>query len=135
MSGALRPLERADVNRHECVRVYGSFGHLDGVLQELPLLARLRTSPAHWPVLKVVDQPFGGRVTRKIVGVEMRSGRMTQTLEVMPGRRKVRVEVSWDDEVKSETTQLDVGSGRRLRLKAKLGSLGGLRKNLSLDWS
>ena len=85
--------------------------------------------------LKVVDQPFGGRVTRRIVGVEMRSGRVTQTLEVTPGRRKFRVEVSWEDEVKSETTQLDVGPGRRLRLKAKLGSLGGLRKNLSLDWS
>ena len=85
--------------------------------------------------LKVVDQPFGGRVTRRIVGVEMRTGRVRQTLEVMPGRRKVRVEVSWDDEVKSETSQLNLGPGRRLRLKAKLGSLGGLRKNLSLNWS
>ncbi len=85
--------------------------------------------------LKVVEQPFSGRVTRRIGVVEMRSGRVTQTLEVMPGRRKLRVEVSWDDEVKSETSQLDVRPGRRLRLKAKLGSLGGLRKNLSIDWS
>ena len=85
--------------------------------------------------LKVVDESFGGQITRKIVGLEMRKGSVSQTLEVQPGRRRIRVEVLWDDEVKSESTRVVFDPGRRLRLKAKLGSLGGLRKNLSLDWN
>jgi serine/threonine-protein kinase len=85
--------------------------------------------------LRVVDQPFGGRVTKKIVGLEMRKGRVTQTLEVTPGLRVVKVEVLWDDNIKSERSQTFFNPGRRLRLKARLGSFGGLRKDLSLEWN
>lgn len=85
--------------------------------------------------LLIVDQAFGGRVTRSVVGLEMRKGRLTRTLEVAPGRRDVRVQVSWDDNVKTEGSQTVFNPGRKLRLKAKLGSMGGLRKNLSLEWN
>ena len=85
--------------------------------------------------LKVVEEPFGGRITRKVVGVEMRKGRITETLEVTPGLRMVKVEVRWDDNVKTERSQTFFNPGGRLRLKAKLGSLGGLRKDLSLEWN
>jgi len=82
--------------------------------------------------LRVVEQPFGSRVTRKIVGIEMRKGQLTETLEVMPGLRNIRVEVRWDDNQKSERSQTFFNPGSRLRLKAKLG---GIRKNLSLEWN
>jgi hypothetical protein len=85
--------------------------------------------------LRVIDEPFGGRVTKKIVGVEMRKGRLTETLEVTPGLRIVKVEVLWDDNVKAERSQTFFNPGSRLRLKAKLGSMGGLRKDLSLEWN
>ena len=82
--------------------------------------------------LKVVEQPFGSRVTRKIVGIEMRKGLLTETLEITPGLRNIRVEVLWDDNRKSERSQTFFNPGSRLRLKAKLG---GIRKNLSLEWN
>lgn len=84
--------------------------------------------------LKVVDQPIDGRVTRKVAGLEIRKGRVLQTLEVTPGRRQVHVQVAWDDNIRDETSEIKFGPGQKLRLKAKLGGLGGLRKNLSLDW-
>jgi len=85
--------------------------------------------------LRVIDEPFGGRITKKIVGMEMRKGRLTETLEVMPGLRVVKVEVLWDDNIKTERSQTFFNPGSRLRLKAKLGSMGGLRKDLSLEWN
>lgn len=85
--------------------------------------------------LRVVDEAFDGRVTKKIVGLEMRKGRVTETLEVTPGLRVVKVEVLWDDNVKTERSQTFFNPGGRLRLKAKLGSMGGLRKDLSLEWN
>jgi serine/threonine protein kinase len=85
--------------------------------------------------LKVIEEPFGSKITRKIVGVEMRKGFLAETLEVTPGLRTVKVEVIWDDNDKTARSQTFFNAGSRLRLKAKLGSLGGLRKDLSLDWN
>jgi serine/threonine-protein kinase len=85
--------------------------------------------------LKVIDEPFGSRVTKKIVGVEMRKGFLAETLEVTPGLRTVKVEVAWEDNVKIARSQTFFNAGSRLRLKAKLGSMGGLRKDLSLEWN
>ncbi len=85
--------------------------------------------------LRVIDEPFGGRITKKIVGVEMRKGFLAETLEVTPGLRTVKVEVRWEDNVKTERSQTFFHPGSRLRLKAKLGSMGGLRKDLSLSWN
>ncbi len=85
--------------------------------------------------LLIVDEPFGGRLTRKVVGLEMRKGQMSRTLEIRPGRRSVRVQVSWDKNVKNKRSETDFRPGVRMRLKARLGSLGGLRKDLSLEWS
>ncbi len=85
--------------------------------------------------LRVIDEPFGGKITKKIVGVEMRKGFLAETLEVTPGLRMVKVEVLWEDKVKTERSQTFFNPGSRLRLKAKLGSMGGLRKDLSLEWN
>jgi hypothetical protein len=85
--------------------------------------------------LKVIDEPFGGRITKKIVGVEIRSGQLNALLEVIPGPRTVKVEVLWDDNLKRQQSQTFFSPGGRMRLKAKLGSMGGLRKDLSLEWN
>jgi hypothetical protein len=85
--------------------------------------------------LRVIDEPFGSKVTKKIVGLEMRKGFLAETLEVTPGLRTVKVEVIWEDNVKTQRSQTFFNPGSRLRLKAKLGSMGGLRKDLSLEWN
>ena len=73
-------------------------------------------------------------MTRDIGGIKFRKGRLSVPLEVAAGRREVRVQVAWDDNVKTETTLGRFKPGSVRLLKAKLGSLGGLRKDLSLDW-
>ena len=83
---------------------------------------------------RVIEESFGGRVTRKLGGLELRRGRLTDTLEVAPGRREVRVQVAWEDNVKTESAWATFKAGSSLRLKARLGSLGGIRKDLSLEW-
>ncbi|MGE0454433.1 MAG: serine/threonine-protein kinase [Vicinamibacteria bacterium] len=83
---------------------------------------------------RVVEETIGGRVTRDIAGLKFRKGRLSDTLEVIPGRRLVRVQVAWDDNVKSESLYATFKPGETSRLRARLGSLGGLKKDLSLDW-
>lgn len=82
----------------------------------------------------VVEESFGGRVTKEIAGIKLRKGGLSDALDVTPGRREVRVQVAWEDNTKTESTFANFKSGATYRLKAKLGSLGGLRKDLSLEW-
>jgi len=84
---------------------------------------------------KVIDQPISGRITRKILGIEFRRGRVARNLEISPGRRTIRLQVAWDDDVRTEEIEGAFNAGDRLNLRARLGSIGGLRKNLSLDWN
>ena len=82
----------------------------------------------------VIEEDFGGRVTRDIAGLKLRKGQLSDALEVAPGRREVKVQVSWEDNVKTESAWANFKPGSTLRLRAKLGSMGGLRKDLSLEW-
>ena len=83
----------------------------------------------------VMRQSFDGKIRRRILGIPIRGGRMTETFELAPGRHTLRVQVSWDDNVKTEETVASFRPGDRLLLRARLGSIAGLRKNLSLDWN
>jgi serine/threonine protein kinase len=83
---------------------------------------------------EVIEEEFGGRVTREIAGLKLRKGRLSEALEVKPGRRDVKFQVDWDDNTKTKTARSNFRPGVTYRLKAKLGSLGGLRKDLSLEW-
>ncbi len=81
----------------------------------------------------VVEEKIGGRVTRDIAGIKFHKGRHSDTLEVAPGRREVRVQVAWEDSVKTESSYANFESGGTFRLKAKLTTIA-LRKSLSLEW-
>jgi len=51
---------------------------------------------------------------------------------VKPGAHTFRVQVTWDDNNKTETIGGTFKAGSRRRLEVHVG---GLRKNLSLEWS
>ena len=59
---------------------------------------------------------------------------LTTELHVAPGRREVKVQVSWEDGVRTGSAWANFKAGATLRLKARLGSFGGIKKDLSLDW-
>jgi serine/threonine-protein kinase len=83
----------------------------------------------------VLEETLDSRVTRDVAGViKFRKGELSEALEVSSGRREVRVQVAWDDNVKTQSIYANFKPGSTRRLKAKLGSLGGLKKDLSLDW-
>jgi hypothetical protein len=79
----------------------------------------------------VVDEDFDGRLTRKILALELRQGVVQQQLAVVPGQHEVRVQVRWDDNVKSAriSGRFRPGASRRLAVQ-----VGRLRGNLSLAW-
>jgi serine/threonine protein kinase len=79
----------------------------------------------------VVDEDFDGRVTRKILGLTLRKGVVQQQLALSPGRHEVKVEVRWDDNVKSARTSGTFKPGATRRLQVQVGRIRG---NLSLDW-
>jgi serine/threonine-protein kinase len=79
----------------------------------------------------VVDENFDGRVTRKILGLTLRRGVVQQHLALSPGRHDVRVDVRWDDNVKSARTSGNFKPGATRRLQVQVGRIRG---NLSLDW-
>jgi hypothetical protein len=80
---------------------------------------------------KVVDQGIQGRKATGILGVAMREGRARRSLDVLPGRRRIVVEVLWDDERRSRTAVGTFKPGGTMRLSARLSRLG---KNLALEW-
>jgi Protein kinase domain len=82
----------------------------------------------------VMDEGLDGQVSREIAGFKFRKGRTSDTLELAPGRHVVRVEVEWEGSAKSQTIAGNFEAGKTRRLQARLGSLGGLRRNLSLEW-
>jgi len=79
----------------------------------------------------VVDEDFDGRVTRKILAIELYKGVVQQQLTLSPGPHEVRVQVRWDDNVKAAriSGRFRPGASRRLEVQ-----VGRLRGNLSLAW-
>ncbi|MFI5184757.1 MAG: protein kinase, partial [Vicinamibacteria bacterium] len=79
----------------------------------------------------VVEQEVDSRVIRDVGALKLRKGRLEKTLEVAAGVHEVRVQFSWDDNVKSERASATFKNGVTRRLEARIGRL---RKNLSLEW-
>ncbi|MEO8362571.1 MAG: protein kinase [Vicinamibacteria bacterium] len=81
----------------------------------------------------VVQQAVEAKVTKRIMGIPIRRGLVTRSLEIEPGKHTIKVQVLWDDNTQTEEAQTTFKAGGRLRLKAKLG--GRFRKDLSLEWN
>ncbi len=79
----------------------------------------------------VLEKTLYGRVARKILGKEYHEGSLQEVFDLKPGPHEVKVRVAWDDNVKTESARGTFREGATRRLEA---SLGGLRKNLSLEW-
>jgi hypothetical protein len=82
----------------------------------------------------VMNEALDGRVSREIAGLKVFKGRTSDTLDLAPGRHVVHVEVEWEGSAKSQTIAATFEAGKTRRLQVRLGSLGGLRRNLSLEW-
>ena len=80
----------------------------------------------------VLNEKLGSRVSQNLVAFKLRKGRLGETLQVSPGNHTIKVQVKWDDNVKTETIGgvFRAGASRRLQIR-----LGRIRKNLSLEWS
>jgi hypothetical protein len=80
---------------------------------------------------RVVKEALDSRVTRKLLGFELRAGSVQQTLGLAPGRHEVRVRVRSgdDDKTARASTTFRVGATRRLEVKAPR-----LWGGLSLEW-
>ena len=84
----------------------------------------------------IVETGLDSRVTRKLASLELRKGRVEQTLPLAPGNHEVKVQVAWDQSVKTEYISGHFSPGSTRRLSARLGGgVGGfVRKNLKLEW-
>jgi eukaryotic-like serine/threonine-protein kinase len=79
----------------------------------------------------VLEQGLDSRVTKKLLSFTFRKGAIQEELEVSPGRRRVRVQLRWDDNDRTETISATFKPGALRTLEVRVGRL---RKNLSLDW-
>ena len=80
---------------------------------------------------RVVDEDFDGRVTRKLLSLELRKGLVQQRLTLSPGRHDVRVDVRWDDNSKSARISGVFRPGASRQLDVQVSRIGG---KLSLAW-
>jgi hypothetical protein len=83
---------------------------------------------------QAIERQLDGRLTKEIVGIKVHKGSVSEALDVKPGRREVRVQVQWDDKSQVESMWINFRPGETYHVEARLGSLGGMRKNLSLGW-
>jgi len=51
---------------------------------------------------EVLDQGFGGRVTKKILSLRIRKGSVDEVVKVKPGRHEVKVELQWDGNTRTD---------------------------------
>jgi eukaryotic-like serine/threonine-protein kinase len=73
-----------------------------------------------------------GEVTTNLVLFKLRSGVLTEVLDLGPGRHRFRVEVSWNDQVRTEEIPARFLPGETYRLEVRLGRM---KKDLSLRWT
>jgi hypothetical protein len=81
---------------------------------------------------KALEKDLSSRITGRVLGFARRRGRLHETLPVPPGRRQIRIELSWPDKQRSGAIvgTFKEGDPRRLVIR-----LYGLTKSLSLELS
>jgi eukaryotic-like serine/threonine-protein kinase len=80
----------------------------------------------------VFEAKLQAPVSKRIVGVKVREGRVDKMFDVDPGPHEVRVEVTWDQERRLGTKLVDVAPGSTGLLEVRISRLG---KDLNLEWS
>jgi hypothetical protein len=80
----------------------------------------------------VYETKLQAAVSRRIVALKLREGRVETLLDVEPGPHEVRVEVTWDQGNRASTKVVDVASGSTGLLEVRVGRIS---KDLSLSWS
>jgi hypothetical protein len=78
-----------------------------------------------------VEERLRGQQRTKALLFKMHEGTFQNVLEVQPGLHEIRLEVRWDDNVKTERIVGSFASGATRTLEA---SLGRIRRDLSLEW-
>jgi serine/threonine-protein kinase len=81
-----------------------------------------------------IDEEFDGRVDRQVLGVTTYKGSWNGALTLPAGKREVAVEVLWEEGSQRRETTVELEAGEPRRLRIRFGSLGGLRRSLSLEW-
>ena len=115
------------------------FGPLAALLPEAP--GRLRIDfdhPLRSGTLRVfvddelaLEEPLTGQKRTKALVFGLHEGSSRNELEIPPGLHEVRVEVRWDENVRTERIVGNFRPGATRRLEA---SLGRIRRDLNLEW-
>ncbi len=79
----------------------------------------------------VLDRRVTGAVTRRILGIKLREGRLHQVVDVSPGRHSISVRVRWGDDERSDTIAGDFAAGATRTLSVSVGRIG---RRLSVEW-
>jgi serine/threonine-protein kinase len=79
-----------------------------------------------------IEERLAGQQRKKALVFKMHSGSFRDELDVEPGLHVVRVEVRWDDNVKTERIVGNFPAGATRRLEATLGRI---RRDLNLEWN
>jgi serine/threonine protein kinase len=79
--------------------------------------------------LSLVEE-LKGQPDRNFVGITRHKGSIEKSITIRPGRREVKVEVTWEDNVKEDRVSQTFRAGELRRLEIKLGRI---RKNLSVE--
>jgi len=80
---------------------------------------------------QTLEEALTGEKRKKALVFGLHEGSSQNDLEVSPGLHEVRIEVRWDDNVRTERIVGDFRPGVTRRLEA---SLGRIRRDLSLEW-
>jgi eukaryotic-like serine/threonine-protein kinase len=106
-----------------------SSGHLQ-VNFEHPL--RIGTLRVYVDGALAAEETLSGQKRKKALVFALHEGSSRSELDVSPGLHEVRVEVRWDDNLRSERIVGNFRAGATRRLEA---SLGRIRRDLSLEWN
>ena len=69
---------------------------------------------------EVLDQGFGGKVTKKIFSIRIRKGSVDEVLTVAPGRHEVKVQVQWEGNTRTDSTWANFKPGATRTLEIRI---------------
>jgi len=79
----------------------------------------------------VVRIPLESRTSKKVLGFTLREGRVRGRVPLDPGLHTLRLEVSWDDNVRAQTIAGRFAPDQTRTLEVRLQRL---RKRLAVGW-